>query len=308
MIYILLGKEVNILKDKIQKIINENNTNNIIKVSFLEQDLTDIIIEANYPSIFEDKKLIIVDDFSLKKLNEDDEKKFINFVNSNNENIIVFKCIDDKLDERRTITKLIKDKCLIENCCKLSYKELSKYVTDIFKKQNIKISFDQVKKILDLCEYNTDITIMEVNKLLLYKIGQNNISNEDIDKVISKNNEKELFELTESILKKDIKKVLNSYKILIDSNVDVTIILDSIAKQFRLLFQIKDMYGKVNEGFIANELEVNPYTIKKLIPYINLYKKEEIINKLYKLSELDINIKLSGYDKNKQIEMFFLTL
>lgn len=308
MIYVFLGSEINRIKEQLEQLAKDVNESSIIKYNYNEYDLMDIIIEDAYPNIFGGKKLIILDDFSFKKIKDKDEENLLKIIESNNGNIIVLKCIDEKLDERKSLSKLVKEKCNIIDCGKLDYKNLSQYITDMFKKENIKISFNQVKKILDLCEYNTDITIMEVKKLLLYKIGENQINDEDIDKVISKNNEKELFSLSEYVLRKEVGKCINSYKILNSSNVDTTIIIDNISRQFRLLFQVKDLYETLNEGAIANMLEVNPYTIKKIMPYINSYKKDEILDILYKLSEMDSDIKIKGYDKDKVMEMFFLTL
>lgn len=308
MIYVFLGNEVNLVLAHEEELLNKLNISNIIKYDYNECVLNDVLDEACFIDLFNEKKLIIVNNFTFKKLKDKEEEKFIRFINSDNENVIIFKCIEEKLDDRKSLTKLIKEKCQIIECKKLDYKALSKLVTDMFLKENINIEFNEVKKILDLCEYNTDKTIMEVKKLLLYKIGEIEVTEEDIIKVVSKSSDKELFTLTENILKKDIGACINSYNILINNNIDTTIILDSIAKQFRLLFQLKGMYGKFNEGAISNMLEVNPYTIKKLFPFINSYKKEEILDILVKLSDMDNDIKVNGYDKNKVMEMFFLTI
>ena len=48
--------------------------------------------------------------------------------------------------------------------------------------------------------------------------------------------------------------------------------------------------------------------IKKLYPFISNYSTEDIANVLYKLSDIDIDIKINGYDKNKLVEAFLLSL
>ena len=143
---------------------------------------------------------------------------------------------------------------------------------------------------------------------MLYKIGESNITDSDIDLVISKNPEKEIFNLNEHILNKDIASCLESYRILTSSNVDEVIIIDSIAKQMRMLYQIIHLHSKMNYDDIAKELKIKPFVVKKLIPYTKSYNEKEIINILYKLSEIDSDIKVKGYDKNKVMESFFLTL
>ena len=177
----------------------------------------------------------------------------------------------------------------------------------MLKNAGLKASFYQIKKILDICEYNPDYTINEVNKLLLYKIGDKELYDKDIDDVISKNNEKEMFNFTESIMRKDIKASLNSYKILISSDIDQIVLIDSIAKQFRLLLQMKILNNN-NDDELARILGVKSYTIKKLREFIYSYSENDIADILYKLSEIDINIKIYGLDKNYLLESFLISI
>ena len=308
MIYIFIGKDFNILNKRVDALISKLNINNIIRYDFDENNINIIIDEVNYVDLFNEKKLIIVTNFSFKKLKSEDEELFINYINHMNDNIIIFKCIDESIDERKKLTKLLREKCKIEECKKLDYKGLHEYVTNMFNDNKIKITYNQVKKILDLCEYNVDYTISEVDKLLLYKNGENEVSDKDIDDVISRNTEKEIFSFTENIMNKNIAGSIESYHILDESNIDSTIIVDSIAKQFRLLFQVKHLRNSMDELSLSRHLGVNPYVIKKLMPYINNYSDEEIMDILYKLSDIDYDLKVNGYDKNIIIESFLLKL
>ena len=307
MIYFLLGKDFNIVNKRVEELVSKLNISNIIKYDSSQTSLEEIIDEVNYVDLFNEKKLIIVSSFELKKLNKNEEEILSKYINNMNENVIIFKCIDESFDERKSLTKLIRSKCKVEEIQKLDYKTLHEYVSKMLEESNIKASFNQIKRILDLCEYNPDYTISEVNKLIIYKIGENELYDKDIDDVISKNNEKELFNFVENLFKKDIKESLNSYKILITSNIDPISIIDSIAKQYRLLLQVKELYHN-NEMELSKKLGVNPYTIVKIVPYINDYSVEEIADILYKLSEMDINIKVYGYDKNDLLESFIISL
>ena len=59
---------------------------------------------------------------------------------------------------------------------------------------------------------------------------------------------------------------------------------------------------------MARSLGINSFVIKKMIPFVNMYEEEEIINKLMKLSDMDYDIKANGYDKDKVLEMFLIAL
>lgn len=307
MIYVFLGKDFSIVNNKINELVASLNLNNIIKYDFTESSLREIIDEVNYVDLFNEKKLIIVSYFSLKKLKTDEEEMLIKYIDNMNDNIIIFRCIDESFDERKKIVKKLREKCNIEEIKKLDYKDLNEYISNLLKENNIKYTFNQVKRILDLCDYNPDYTINEVNKLIIYKINENELYDEDIDNVISKNTEKEMFTFIENVMKKNIGASIDSYKILIAGNTDEIVIIDNLAKQFRLLYQIK-VLNKMNELELSRNLGVNPYVIKKLYPFVREYNEEEIIDILYKLSEVDSDIKIKGIDKNQALEMFLLSL
>ena len=308
MIYVFLGKDFSIVKKRVDDLVSKLNINNIIKFDDGETSIRDILEEINYIDLFNEKKLLIVSDFSFKKLKSNDEELLSKYINNMNDNVIIIKCIDESLDERKSLTKLLKSKCKVEKIEHLDYKNLHDYISNMFKDNKIKATFNQVKKILDLCNYNPDYTINEVEKLLIYKIGENELYDEDIDNVISKNTEKEIFTFVESVLNKDLKSILESYEILTSGNMDEIAIIDALAKQYRLLYQVKIMYRSLNEQALASRFGVNPYTIKKIMPYIGKYSEEEIADLLYKLSEVDSDIKIKGYDKKRAMESFFFSL
>lgn len=308
MIYVFLGSEVNLLKRKIDDLIKESSINNIINYDYDEYNIIDILNEVNYVDLFNDKKLIIVSNFSFKKMKEKDEKEFIKYIDNMNDNVIVFKCIDNSLDERKTITKKLREKCKVEEIKKMDYKQLHEYITNMFTKNNKKITYNQVKEILNRCEYNDDFAINEAEKLLLYKLGEEIITDEDIEKVVSKNSEKEIFTLSDAVMKKNIKQIYESYNILIKSNIDPVVIIDSLERQFRTLYQVKVLSKTMSEKDIVRKLKINAYVVKKAYENINNYKEEEIINNLYELSNLDIDIKINGLDRFKVLENFFLKI
>lgn len=308
MIYVLFGSEVNLIKRKINEIINKYKIENIIKYDFDTVNILDILDEVNYVDLFNDKKLLIVSNFSFKKIKEIEEKEFIKYIDNMNDNVIILKCIDSKLDERKTLTKKLREKCSIEEIKKLNYKELEEYVSSIFKENKKKITNIQIKKILSMGEYNDDFVINEIDKLILYKIGEDEITDEDIDEVISKNPEKEIFKLTDSVLKKDIRGVFDSYKILVSADMDQIEIISNLSNQFRLLYQVKLLSETMNLNDITFKLKGNPYVIKKIFGNINNYTYDEILDNIYKLSTADINIKVDGMDKGKILETFFLNL
>lgn len=308
MIYVLLGNEINLLKRRIDGLKHELNINNIIEYDFDDSNIIDILNEANYVDLFNEKKLIIVSNFSFKKVKDAYEKELLRYIDNMNDNVIILKCIDESLDERKNITKKLREKCKVEEIKKMDYKELHEYITNMFVSNNKKITYNQVKEILNRCEYNDDLAINETEKLLLYKHGEDVITDDDIDKVVSKSSEKEIFTLSDAVMKKNLKQIFNSYNILIRSGIEPVVLIDNLARQFRTLYQVKILCKTMDEKEISRKLGLNPYVVKKAHENVNNYEEEELINNLYELSNLDIDIKVKGLDKYKVLENFFLKI
>lgn len=307
MIYVFIGSEISILKEKINNLIKKSNIKNIIKLDYDNTNLIDILNEINYVDLFNERKLIIVNNFTFKSLNDKEISTFEKYINNMNDNVLVLKCKDESLDNRTSIIKLLKEKCKVEELKKMDYKDLHEYVTKLFKDNGINVTYNQVKKILSLTDGNTDITINEVNKLLMY-LDSDKLTDEDIDKVVSKSCEKEMFRLSDAVMSKNIPNMFESYQILLSSGIDSIVILDYLSKQFRTLYQVKILSEYSSVESIAKKLSVNTYIIKKMMDVINNFKEEEIIDIMYRLSEIDIDIKVNSLDKDKLLEMFFLNI
>ena len=121
-----------------------------------------------------------------------------------------------------------------------------------------------------------------------------------------RNYEKELFAFSNAVMNKEIGDAFNCYKILMNMNIEISVLVDYLSKQFRTLYQIKNINGSFYD--ISKKLGVNEYVIKILYNSINIYSDEEILNILCKLYDIDEGIKIYGYDKNKIFENFIISL
>lgn len=308
MIYVFLGNEINIIKKKIDSLVDELKIDNIIKYDYDSVSIEDILNEVNYVDLFNEKKLLIVSNFTFKKIKDKEEKALSNYINHMNDNIIILKCIDEKLDTKKELIKLINDKCKVIELKKMDYKTLHEYVTKIFSDNNKKITYNQIKNILSLCENDTDSVLNEVNKLLLYKMDSDTITDEDIENVISKNSEKEMFKLNDAVMAHNIPNMLESTKTLVSSGVDEVVIIDYLSKQFRTLYQIKVMSKDTGIQTITSRLSLNPFVTKKMLDVVGKFSEEKLLNIIYKLSDADISIKVEGLDKSKVLENFYLSI
>jgi len=313
MIYLLYGEEYFLLKEKIEEIKSKTDVDNIISIDFDYSNIQNILNEVCYIDLFNSKKLLIVSNFTFKKLKEEDEKALIKYFDNLNDNIIIFKCIDKSLDLRKNIVKKFNSVAEVSYLKKLDRFELFNYLKEMFKKEKYKISDELIKKIINDCGYNNysennNYIFDEVNKLMMYTLMEKEINSKDVEDVILKNTDNEIFNLINAVTRKDIEATFDEFKIIKELDIEPTIILTSISKQFRTLLQIKILNSEMGNDSIAKKLGLNPYAVEIISKNINLYTIDNLVDVLDKIFHADEKMKSENIDKYGILEQFFIDL
>ena len=313
MIYLLYGLEEYLLKKEVKKIIEKEKIEDInISYYSMNNDKLEVIIDdfQTY-SFFSDKKLVVVEDsfvFTSKKGDIEQKiellDKYLN--NYNPDTIIIFTVIDEKLDSRKKLFKIINKVGHIIECN--SPKDLKPIVKEMF--LNYNISPKALELFIDRVGKNLGILNSEANKIMIYKDNDLNITEEDILNLTSKIIvEEDLFKLVDYIIKKDKKEALIYYNGLIKLEMEPFKIIVTLANKIRLIYQTKELFRLGHtENDIVTILKINPKQIYFLREPIRKYNSEDLINILSKLADLDLNIKSGKIDSKKGLELFILNL
>jgi len=312
MVYLLYGTIDYLIKNEINKIIKENNIEkiNIAKYDLTNDSINKIIEDSQSISLFSDKKLIIVSNsYIFSSLNKKNIEQNINILedylnNINIDTILIFTLINDKLDERKKITKLIKKNGIVKEFNSIDTIDVIKKLFD-----NYKISVEDIKYLIN--RVGEDITLLqnEINKIKIYKDNDLIITRDDINNLTSKTLEVNNFKLIDAIIDKNKNLAYQLYDERIKLNEEPIAIIISIANQIRIMYQVKQLYMNGDtENNIAKTLNIHPYRVKLAIQNAKKYESDVLLNYLKKLSDLDINIKTGKIDKNLGLELFILSL
>lgn len=298
-LYLFYGNNKSIINDKINNIINKYNIvdNNIIKYD-LEDNLDNIIEEASMISLFGDTKLILINTTFKEEIDIDKLEGYLK--NYNNSSYLVF-VSNDKVDTRRKLYKLITKYGSVEEV-NSDNNYIKSYIKEYIKDYKIDINYF-LSKVND----NLDNIKNELDKLMLYKLEDKNITNNDIDDLVIPNIEEDIFALTDSVINKNIDKSITLYNKFMDKNYEPVYIIGLLGNQFTLLYQVKKLYnmGK-NNNDIASILGVHPYRVKLAIQNSYYYTEEDLIKYIYKLGNLDKDIKTGNIDKTLGLELFLI--
>lgn len=314
MIYLFYGIEDYLIQKEIDSIKQKNN---IEEISISRYDLTNtniekIIEDCEMNSMFTDKKVIIVNNSYIftgqsKKgqieQNLEALEKYIN--NPNIDTLLIFISDSEKLDERKKIVKLIKQKGIVKEFNTTT--NINSIVKSFF--NDYKISDSSITKLINRVGNNLPLLEEEAEKLKLYKDDTKEINDEDILKITNKNVDLDIFKLIDNIIMRNKKVATETYNEMIKYGEEPIKILIMIASQIRLMYQTKLLYKKgYTEKDSASLLGIHPYRVKLATEKGRKYTESDLLMYLDNLADLDSKIKQSNVDKKMAIELFILKI
>lgn len=308
--YLIITNDPVTIDEEIKKILKDANLTyeNVIKYDLSETLLDNVIEELNTYGLFTNNKVVIASSCEFLTASNkkgqlpQNEKLLEDYINNPNPlNILVIIC--DKLDERKKINKLLKEKCVvIEN-------NLS--IEDKIKKEleDYKMDFKTTNYLIGYLNNDNQRIITELRKLKMYKYDEKVITISDIDEIVLKEFDDNVFSLIDAIVKKDIKKSFEIYEELISRGEDINKIVIMTTDQFRLIYKVKLL---INEGkskdMITSILKIHPYRVKLAMEASYNFTNMELIRYIKNLGQIDINTKTGVSPNNYGFDLFLLNL
>ena len=313
-IFVFYGDEDFLINKAVLEIEEKHPHGQVIKYELNETNIRILLEDASMVSLFDEEKIIIgynADFLSgvikKEKINHDIDalSKYVEHPNPNSTIILIVP--SDKLDKRKTIVKKLLDKAEVKELNKLSSNGLLNFAKEIFAKNNYQISLKALNMLIELVGSNLYLLNNECEKLMIYKIDEKKIDEENVEEMIVKYDFDNDFALTDAVINKDINKSLILYHELLKRNEEPIKIIVMLANKFRLIFQVKRLHAKgFNNNQIASELGAHPYSVE-LANKVQL-KDKELLNYLELLANLDEEIKTGKVNKDVGLEMFLLKL
>ena len=309
-IVLINGESRLLINEAINNIIKDNK--NVTSFDMGINSIDDVLLEAGYFSMFEEEKFIIIRNanfFGSGKLNEKDTTSLLNYFNNPNSlSSLIFIC-NEKLDSRKKITKVLKEKYEIINIPTLKYYEIESRVEKYFQKENYKIDKDTIKYIVANSLNNYDLVMSEVEKIILYYNNPCYIKKSDVENIISKSINTNNFLFVDALIDGDLEKslaLLNDLKIM---KIEPTILIALIARDIRIMLNIKKLLEQNKREYeILSELNLMDWQLEKYLKKAFPYKIKELEEWLVKLEDLDLKIKSGKLDKFYALELLILDI
>lgn len=198
--------------------------------------------------------------------------------------IIGYILLRDKREKTIKLKKLMAlDKDItIVNVEKLKGAALYNRVYEMFTSKGVKIGRIQLRYFCDMVENNMDIIEREIDKLLNYAEGRE-ITKNDIDMLLPRKSEQDIFDLVEFISIKKADRAIDLMNDLINKGENPIAILSQIREQFQKLYRVKIKISKgykiedIREEFLSvNRINMPNFVIEKFITQSKKFSEEQL--------------------------------
>lgn len=295
----------------------KKDIDNIIVFNMDENSMDEILEEASYFSMFDDKKCIIVKNAKLfgssksadSTKSKTDSEKLIKYLANENRNTRLIFTFSGKVDSKKKIYNILK-----ENGNTFEYKNLTK--TDmknelayVFNKEGYKIDDSSLWYIINNTLGNFDLAVNEAKKIMIYYSKPVKINYTDVVMLTAKSIEENNFKLIDSIISRNLEtslKCLQESKIL---KIEPTMILSLIYREFKLMYLIY-LYEKngYDHKEILSNLGIADWQYNKIKNNLRTYNIREVKEEIIKLSELDFKLKSGLINKDVVLSSYIIDL
>ena len=305
MLYLLYGTKTFLIDEEVKRIAKDFEEINISKYDLNYDDLNAVIDDALTVSLFSDKKLIIVDNANVFTGSTSKDAEIIEkYLNEPNDlTTLIFTINNEKIDQRKKITKLMKKNGTI--------KDFNDDLNPInFVKQKLvgyDINISAINLLIDRVGNDLLVLDNEINKIKLYKDSDKKINDNDILNLTVKTSYEDIFKLIDYIISNNKDNALEILTEMIKNGEEPIKIIIILAGQIRLMYQSKVLLKKgLSEKRIANTLTVHPYRVKLALQKGKRYTENVLLNYLSELADIDYGIKSGHLNKDLALEMFIL--
>ncbi len=317
-VWLFYGEDVFHIKSRINQLIRQHDIDefNVTTYDCEEVDIDEAVNDAMTIPFMSEKKAVVAKNalfLSPKKKgkNEPDQDpaRLVEYLeHPPEETLFIVTVPHASLNGKLKAVKMLKGRAKVVECRLKSSQDLTSWVKRQLANQGLHIETDALKELMKRIGTSTEMAYLELKKLLLYATDMETIDVKTIEKVITKNIEDNVYEITNALLGKDHKRALEVYHDLILYSEDPLRILGIVVAKFREMLEVKTL---LEQGYSQSDIQQH-FGVKSgrayfMVENAKTASKEMIEKHLEHLEHLDFSIKSGRLDKKTALELFILS-
>lgn len=306
-VYLLYGEEAYLkkqYKDKLTKaILPDGDTVNYAYYEGKGINPAELIDLAETMPFFAERRLIVIENSGFFKSATPELADYM----KNMPDTVCFLFVENEVDKRGKMYKAAKDKGRIVEMGRQDEKTLLYWIAGNVKREGRQIKESTARYLVSKTGTDMENLEKEMEKLFSYTLGRNEITVQDIDDICTTQITNKIFEMVEAVAVKQQKKALNYYYDLLALKEPPMRILYLLARQFKLLLEVKDLCGKGYEkSQIAKTVGLHPFVAGKYIQQCRTFSREELRSIMEEAVNTEEMVKTGRLNDVMSVELFIV--
>ncbi|WP_432409261.1 DNA polymerase III subunit delta [Wukongibacter sp. M2B1] len=314
----LINKGMELVKDRYFSNTNDESFNYNF-YDGINDDIDVVLNSCETLPFMGEKRIVIVkskETFSGNKsaMGKEGEEKLINYVPNIPDTTCLIFIAGEKIDKRKKLVKEIKSNGKVIEFDKLDKISLLKWIQKVLKSNHKGISKTALEGLVNSLGYldrDSSSTLYdvenEVKKLCNYIADKEMIELSDIEKIMTKPLENNIFLLVDSVANKNSNLALKMFNQMLIGGEPEGRILHMIVRQFKILNRVKIMIDRgYTASAIAPKISLPQYIAKKYVKQSNGFSAKDILKILNLAAESERKIKTGKIQSKLAIEMLII--
>lgn len=306
-IYLLYGEEnylKKVYKDKLKEaIVGKDDSINYNYFEGKNISVKTVIDIAETLPFFAEHRLIILENSGFFKNANEDIAAYIKQVPETT--ILIF--VEEEIDKRGKLYKYIKEHGYISEMGRQNTSKLVPWILKILKKENKKITENEMKLFLTKTGDDMENILRELEKLISYTYGREVITAQDIEQICSTQITGKIFDMITAVSEKNQRKALELYQDLLTLKEPPMRILFLISRQFNLMLQVKELQkAGCDTVSIAKQTGLQSFLVGKYAAQARKFSTEFLKQALTECVEFEEAIKTGKMEDQLSVELLIL--
>lgn len=322
-VYLFKGTEDYLMKEGIEKAkskyINESmEALNYVEIDNRSADFQSILDACETLPFMSEKKMVVVTDIMelIGNNGSQFEKDLSDYIEKIGDHVILI--LVDKFNKLKKTTALYKRINKSDGAVEfeqLKGPELNAWILSFIKASGKDISTKDLHYFIEkstYSDYGSEKTLYDLRNEIEKVINNSStdyVKQENIDRVVVRNMDTNVFNLLDSINYKNTEKALLTFNDMYIIGEPVQKILFMIIRQMRLYLAFNTYRAMgYNDNEVRSKLGVKPYEFKKISTQAVKYRKNQLMYILNELLEFDKKQKTSSQDEKLAMELLIVKL
>lgn len=306
-VYLLYGEESYLKKQYAQKLRKSlSQPDDTMNVSFYEGkniNPGEIIDLAETLPFFAERRLIMLENSGVFKSACEQLADYMKHITDTT----CFVFVEEEVDKRSKMYKAVKNAGRVVEFPRQTKDVLTRWILSKLGREQKKITKPVLELFLEKTGDDMEYIDKELEKLFCYTLGREVISAEDVEAVCVVQTTGKIFEMVDMIAGKQQKQALELYYDLLALKEPPMRILFLIARQFQILWQVKDLKRQgYDSKFIASKAKIPEFAVRKNLAQASRFKLEQLGQAVADCVQAEEDVKTGMINDRMAVELLIV--